>query len=47
MRLSNETATSEFGTFETSIDCSVYGRFREQCGHQPPIADIAIYEYAP
>jgi hypothetical protein len=29
---------SASGTFEKSIDCPVYGRFREQCGHQPPIA---------
>jgi hypothetical protein len=27
---------STHGTFETSIDCPVYGRFREQCGHQLP-----------
>src|SRR5262245_55614531 len=26
---------SLIGTFETSIDCRVYDRFREQCGHQP------------
>jgi hypothetical protein len=29
---------SPIGTFETSVDCPLYGRFREQCGHQPPIA---------
>jgi hypothetical protein len=29
---------SVHGTFETSIDCPVYGRFREQCGHQRQFA---------